>query len=301
MITVGLIGAADPRHGWFLAALHRRRAGVRIVGLSDPDPALRQAFSHQYDLPTWADHGELLTVAKPSLIAMAQPHAGGTVIDSLRAGTDVLVMPPICGTVAELDEISELVRSTGRRVTAVHTLCGHPAARTAKELVDSGRLGRPDLVSLIVGPDCIGDELKQAVAEAVQLFGWLTGTTSGSSGAGADDPEEAAAFGRLIVTIEGLAADGRAATLEVRRSELATGARIIQVAGNAGAVEWDAATGLLRSSIDGREPATVACGPFADPAEWVLTNLLRKPRPVISTEQSLATARLALSAITVAG
>ena len=301
MITVGLIGAADPRHDWFLAALQRRRAGVRILGLSDPDPALREEFGHQYELRTWADHGELLAVARPSLVAVAQPDAGRTVIDSLRAGADVLVMPPICTTVAELDEITELVGSTGRRVTAVHPYRGHPAVRTAKELVDSGKLGRPDLISLIIGPDCTGDEFDQAVIEVVHLFGWLTGVTSGAPGAGADDPQEAAAFGELIMRFDGVAANGRAATLEVRRSELATGARIVQVAGDAGAVEWEAGSGLLRSSVDGREPTTVACGPFADPAEWVLTHLLRKPRPLITTDQSLTTARLALSATAVAG
>ena len=301
MITVGLIGAADPRHKWFLAALHRRRAGVRILGLSDPDPVLRGEFGQQYELPTWADHGELLATARPSLVAIAQPDAGRTVIDSLRAGADVLVMPPICTTVAELDEISDLVDSTGRRLTAVHAYRGHPAVRTAKELVDSGKLGQPDLISLIIGPDCTGCELAQTVIEVVHLFGWLTKVTTGAPGARADDPEETAAFGELIVTIDGVAADGRAATLEVRRSERATGARIIQIAGDAGAVEWEAGSGLLRSSVEGREPATVACGPFADPADWVLTNLLRKPRPLITTEQSLTTARLALSATSVAG
>lgn len=295
MIRVGLVGAADPRHRWFLAALHRRRAGVRIVGLSDPDPVVREAFEQQYELPTWADHRELLAAARPSVVAVAQRDAGRTVIDALRAGADVLVIPPVCGTAAELDEIAGLTRSTGRRVTAVHTYRGHPATRTAKELVDSGKLGRPDLVSLIIGPDCNGEELKRAGSEAIDLFGWLTGVWSGTSGAGGDDPDDAAAFGQLILTVDGVAADGAPATLEVRRSELAAGARILQVAGDTGAVEWDASSGLLRSSVDGREPATVSCGPFADPAEWVLTNLLRKPRPVISTEQSLATSRTVLA------
>ena len=294
MITVGLIGAADPRHDWFLAALHRRRAGVRIVGLSEPDPDVREVFGQQYELPTWADHGDLLAAAKPSLVAVTRPDAGPAVIDALRTGADVLVVPPVCGNVAELDEIADLARSTGQRVTAVHTFRGHPAARTAKELVDSGKIGRPDLISLIIGPDCGGDELRQVVGEAVDLLGWLTGATPAAPADSADDPEDEA-FGQLILAVDGHTPEGDRAILEVRRSDLATGARIVQVAGDAGAIEWDAGSGLLRSSIEGREPATVSCGTFADPAEWVLTNLLRKPRPVISTEQSLATARTLLA------
>lgn len=304
MIRVGLIGGSDPRHRWFLTALRRRRAGVRIIGLADPDPAVRDGFRHQYDLPTWSDHRDLLAEAGPSLVAVTSPDPGPVVIDALRAGTEVLVVPPVCGSVAELDEIATLAGSTGRRVTAVHTHRGHPAARTAKELVESGRLGRPDLVSLIIGGDCVGEQLRRAVGEAVDLFGWLTGATSGAPGPIDDDPDDAAAFGKLILTIDGATADGNPASLEIRRSELAAGARIVQVAGESGAVEWDTSSGLLRASVgassgsasvSGQEPTTVSCGTFPDPGEWVLNNLLRKPRPVISTEQSLAATRIFLT------
>jgi len=294
MIRLGLIGAADPRHGWFLGPLRRRRAGVRIIGLSDPDQTVRDEFGGQYDLPTWADHDGLLD-ARPSLVAVTLPDPGAAVMVALQADADVLVVPPLCRTVAELDAIAALVRSSGHRVTAVHTFRGHPAATTAKELVESGRLGRPDLVSLIIGPDCTGDELALVVSEAVDLFGWLTGATVWTPGAIVDDPEEAAAFGQLILTIDGVGDGDLPATLEVRRSELATGARIMQVAGDGGAVEWDVRTGLLRASVDGKGPTTVACGPFARPDEWVLNNLLRKPQPAISTAESLAVARTMLA------
>lgn len=285
MISVGLVGASDPRHRSFLAALHRRRAGVRIVGLSDSDPAVRQEFAERYEFPTWSDHRALLAEARPSLVAVALHDAGPVVIDALRAGVDVLVAPPVATTIEDLDTIADLAASTGRRVTAAHTYRGHPAARTAKELIDAGRLGRADLMSLIIGPVDGGDQVR--LVEAMDVFGWLTGARSATAGSVADDPEDRA-FGELIMAVS-----SDSAALEIRgHPELAEGAGIIQVAGDAGAVEWDLRTGLLRSALDGREPVTVACGPLVSPAEWVLNNLLRKPHPVITTEQSLASTRM---------
>lgn len=303
MIRVGLIGASDPRHRSFLAALHRRRAGVRIVGLSDPDQAVRDEFGQLYDLPTWADHRDLLAQARPSLVAVAQSGAGQVVIDALRAGCDVLVAPPVCETLEELETIAGLVTSTGRRVTAAHLYRGHPAARTAKEMIAAGRLGRPDLVSLIIGDPISEDRMHVAVAEAMDLFGWLTEVSPAtirviSDPDQADDPEDAQAFGELVVAVAATPADDAGeAVLEVRRRpDLAGSAQLIQVAGDAGAVEWDVRTGLLRSALGGQSPVTVACGPLQNAAEWVLNNLLRKPHPVISTEQSLTTTRMWLIA-----
>lgn|GEM_PF-3527872 len=297
MIRLGLIGVADPRHRLFLAALLRRRAGVRVVGLGEADPALREEFAVAHDVPAWADHRELLTAARPSLVAVAVPDPGPVVIDALGAGADVLVAPPVCLRSDELAAIGESVRTTGRRVTAVATHRGHPAARTAKELVDAGRLGRPDLVTVIIGPQHDAERLPVTIGEAIDLFGWLTGARPGAARAVSadqaavdDDPHDATAFGQLIMTVDGKAGGGTA-VLEVRcRPDVAASSTIVQVAGADGAVEWDVGSGLLRSAVNGKEPVTVACGPFREPAEWVLNSLLRKPHPEIGTDETLASA-----------
>jgi len=295
VIRVGLVGGSDPRHRRYLKPLQRRRAGVRIVGLSDPDPAVRDEFALQYELPVFADHRELLAAIRPSLVAVTVPNPGPVVIDALRGGADVLVTPPVCLTAAELDEISDLARSTGRRVTAAHLYRGHPASLTAREIVSSGSLGTPDLVSLIVAADVSGGELDRIIGEALDLFGWLTGANLTAT-AIPDEPDEDRDFGKLILAM----ADtdpGRPVTLEVRRrSDLPQGQSILQVAGPSGAVEWDVASGVLRSAVNGGDPVAVSCGPFSDPAEWVLTELIRKPSPAITTEESLAATRSLLSA-----
>lgn len=307
MIRVGLIGAADPRHRWFLAAAERRRAGIRIADFSEPDAALRQELAWRYSLPGQPDHRALLAMSAPSLVAVAQrSDAGQAVIDALRHGADVVAAPPVCDTLSGLETIAGLVES-GRRVTAAHTYRGHPASRLAKELIDSDRLGRVELVALLAASDRDQRELRRAVLEGLDLFLWLTGATSGAISAVTarhparreDLPETRAAFGELTMIATATNPTGQADVIfEVRKRPNAaeTPEEVIQIVGTTGAMEWDVRTGLLRSALDGADPVAVSCGRLDQTAEWVLNNLLRRSRPVISTAHSLATTRMLLLA-----
>lgn len=70
-IRLGVAATADdPRVGWFLAAARRRRAGIRVVGVSDPAPVLREELT-EAGLPVLDDHLALLASARPSLVAVA--------------------------------------------------------------------------------------------------------------------------------------------------------------------------------------------------------------------------------------
>lgn len=305
MIRIGLIGAADPRHQWFLAAAERRRAGVQIADFSEPAAALRKELAWRYELPGRPDHRALLAAAVPSLVAVAQESgAGPAVLNALGHNADVLVAPPVCDTLAELEAIAKLVPESGRRLTAAHTYRGHPASRLAKELIDTGRLGRVEVVALLAAADGDEPELRRATLEGLDLFLWLTGASSGTISAVTDrhparteDPRQiGAAFGELtmIATAPNPTAEVR---FEVRsRSNAAEAPQVIQIVGSAGEVEWNVRTGLLRSDLDGADPVSISCGRFDQPAEWVLNNLIRRSQPVISTEHSLATTRMLLLA-----
>ncbi len=302
---MGLVGAADPRHRWFLAAAQRRRAGVRVVDVSEPDAALRQELTLQYDLPGRPDHRALLELSAPSLVAVAQRSGSGpAVIDALDHGVDVVVAPPVCDTLSELETIAGLVTRSGRRVTAAHTYRGHPASRVAKELLDDGRLGRGDLVALLSAGD--DDGFRRSMVDGLDLFLWLTGATSGQVSAvsndhpaRADDPAEFSdAYGALVVMVTASSPTWPGELiLEVRRRPgAAEGRELFQLAGSTGAVEWDVDSGLLRSAVNGADPRTVGCGRLDQPADWVLDNLVRRSRPAVSTAESLAATRILLLA-----
>ena len=298
MIRVGIVGAADPRATWFLAAARRRRAGVRIVGVSDPDEVARDQLAGLHGLPGWADHRTLLAEAQPSLVAIACPDPVPVVLDALRHDLDVVVAPPLAGHPDELTAIAELADTVGRRVTLALTYRGHPATRTAVELIN--RLGRVGLVSLVLGGEAAAGTHQLSIMEGLDLFQWLTGTTARSltsiddgHRARADDPDDLRrAFGELILVAE---TDDGAAGFEVRHQPGPVDRpEVIQVYGEAGAIEWDPRTGILRSALDEQAPVTLSCG-RPDQPEWVLNNLIRKSQPVISTAYSLELMRVLLS------
>lgn len=306
MIRMGLVGVADPRHRWFLAAALRRRAGICLVDVSEPDAGLRTGLAEQYDLTGRPDHRTLLAESAPSLLAVAQPSGSGPVVlDALAHGTDVVVAPPVCDNLSELDAITDLVAGSGHRVTAAHIDRGHPASRVVKELVDTGRLGDIDVVALVLADELDDVARRRAVLDGLDLYLWLTGVTGGTvcavtagHPARSEDPAELRdAYGELTMVVTAPARSGPGEVVfEVRRRPGAGATpEVLQVGGSTGAVEWDVRTGLLRSAVNDTEPRTVACGTL-EPAEWVLTNLLRRSRPAVSTEESLATTRIWLSA-----
>src|SRR5690606_33162897 len=67
MIDLGLAGVAGDRHRLFLEPFRRRRAGVRVVGFSEPDATARDDFAVLHPAPAFADHREMLTRAGPTM------------------------------------------------------------------------------------------------------------------------------------------------------------------------------------------------------------------------------------------
>jgi len=278
----------------------RRRAGVRIAGISDPGPQAREATAELFGLTSWSDHRELLEAANPTLVAIAAPDSGQIVIDALRHGADVLVAPPVCQSAEELDTIARIADETGRQVVAAHTYRGHPAARTAVELL--GQLGTIELVSLSIPGGADHAHAARSIVDTYDVFTVLLGTTADAAELAVDahpDPaddvtEVSEALGALLLTATVGGPEGP--VLEVRRQpESSTAREIIQVIGENGAVEWDVRDGMMRSAFGDRDPLTLSCGSFVHPEEWVLNNLIRRTPPVISTAHSLAAMRLLLT------
>ena len=60
----------------------------------------------------------------------------------LEAGFDVMCEKPMTMTVQEADELSALVKKTGRVFGLLHTYTGYPMVKLAKDIVKDGDLGR---------------------------------------------------------------------------------------------------------------------------------------------------------------
>ncbi len=300
MIKFALVGVADERHRLFVHPVQRRRAGVRAVGFSEPDEAARSDFALLHAIPAFADHRELLATAEPSMVAIAGPadETPGLILDALAAGVDVIVAPPVTTSSACLAALDEAAAESGRRLAVVHTYRTHPTVRLAREMIEQGRLGQVREVVLDAAESVAEDELAAATREVLELFRWFTGATAGTvsspdAASGlrqTDDVDE-----QLIMTVQaqGRAGDVRCEVVQARGVALSP--FLVQVIGDRGAVTWEVATGRFRSVIEGRPSPMIACGLPDDPAQWVLTDLVRRPPPTTVAEE-LWTTRLCVLA-----
>ncbi|WP_152365947.1 Gfo/Idh/MocA family protein [Microlunatus speluncae] len=300
MINFALVGVADDRHRLFVHPVERRRAGVRAVGFSEPDERARADFSVLHTIPAFADHRELLATAEPTMVAVAAP-AGDTtrvIIDALAAGVDVIVAPPVTVSAAGLDSLVDAAADSGRRLAVAHTYRNQAAVRLAREMIDQGRLGRVRQVILDAGESVSERELAAATLEALDLFRWFTGVTAGS----VTSPDEASGLRQtedvdeqVIMRVDGRATAGPARYEVVRSRGLDLTPFLIQVTGDRGTATWEVDTGNFRSVLRDRTSPLIPTGLPDDPSPWVLTDLVRRPRPTTTAEE-LWTTRIAVLA-----
>ncbi|GAB3743097.1 Gfo/Idh/MocA family protein [Microlunatus parietis] len=295
MIDFALVGVADERHRLFVHPVERRRAGVHVVGYSEPDETARAEFAVLHETPAFAGHRELLDGAKPTMIAVASPVevTAEVVRDALAAGVDVIVAPPLTGSLAEVDRLAEAATAGGRRLAVVHTYRNHPAFRLARELFDQGRLGRIREVVLEAAAEVADDALAAATREVLELFRWFTGVTEGTVtggvGAGTTVRQTGETEELVIMSVRGSGPDGDALAEVIRHPSAAGDTVVVQLIGDEGAVAWEVGNGRFRSMIGDRPSAVIACGLPADEAQWVLTDLIRRPAPSTVAEQLLST------------
>lgn len=275
-IALALIGVTEPRHRWFLAAAERRRAGVRVVGFSEADADARASCELRTGLAGYADPLSLMQAIAPELVAITGgPDPAAVALEIVRAGVDVLLTPTAAISPTALDALLDAARTSGRRVSPVHTYRSHPASRLAKELLVSGRLGRLELVSLVLPSAVVGEAAAEVVVEVLDLFGWLTDEHAELvTRAVHPDPADTD-FGELIMVVE--PNDTTEVVIEIRRGGDAK-APVLQVVGDQGAVEWDIQTGLFRSALADKPPVTVSAGRPAGQPDWVLNHLIRAAR-----------------------
>jgi len=303
MIDLGLAGVAGDRHRLFLEPFRRRRAGVRVVGFSEPDATARDDFAVLHPAPAFADHREMLTRAGPTMIAIADAGEATGVIarDALAAGADVIIAPPLVVPPGRLDDLAALATRYGRRLTMAYGHRNHPAARLARELVGQGRLGQVRRLVLDVSAAVPDERTTVAAAEVLDLFRRLTGVTggtvSGSVGVRADGDAEQ----EVVMTVTGTGPSGEVSCAVVRqtgpvdREAPAESPYLIRLAGESGEVAWEVTTGRFRSVIEEVVSPVISAGLPGDPAPWVLTDLIRRPEPSTPGQELLPT-RLCLLA-----
>ena len=137
---IGLIGAGS------IGARHIKAidevAHIELVAIADPSPAA-SSLAAARGIPVFVDADSMLSGADIEAVIIATPterhHAD--VMTALKHRKTVLVEKPITATMAEADEVTRYAAAQGCKVLVGHQRRYYPCARTAQEIIRSGRIG----------------------------------------------------------------------------------------------------------------------------------------------------------------
>lgn len=124
--------------------------GVELVAVADREPARAEAFAEKWGVPkVCGSLDELLTYRELESIHICTPQAlhHEQAIHVLQAGRHAIVEKPPARSVRELDDMLTTADANQRVLAVVFQQRAGTAARHVKELLDSGRLGRPLLAT----------------------------------------------------------------------------------------------------------------------------------------------------------
>jgi len=142
-LRVGLIGAGGITVA-HAGGYRRNPEAVVLAAVADPVTANAVERAAEFDAAVYDDYRTMLAEADIDAVDICLPHHlhKDAIVAAARAGKHVLCEKPLCLTPAEAAEITEAVAASGITVMCAHNQLFLPAVAKAKELLDSGLLGR---------------------------------------------------------------------------------------------------------------------------------------------------------------
>lgn len=143
---VGIIGAGS------IAELHAAavtRAGHRVVAVCDVREEAADRLASTYEAHGYTDHRRLLAEAEVDGVIVTVPHAlhAPIALDAIAAGAHVLIEKPLAVSSAEAHRIIAAAQVAGVVVAVGHVLHFMPNLVAADELIRSGAIGAPVLLT----------------------------------------------------------------------------------------------------------------------------------------------------------
>ena len=158
--------------------MHRSALGLAdmtVVAVADINPELGQRRANELHCPFYVDHQQLLAEIRPDVVVVMTPHPyhARIAIDCLEAGSHVLVEKPMAVQVAEADAMVAAAERAGRMLGVVFQQRFRPEIRAARQLLQSGQIGRIQHVTM--------SAVWTRTARYYQSAGWR-GTWKGEGG-----------------------------------------------------------------------------------------------------------------------
>jgi predicted dehydrogenase len=143
-IRVGIIGAGMIAHRAHAEAF-QAVPGAEVVAVADVDEPRAREFAEKYGIPrVFTDYEEMLERAGVDAVSVPLPvflHAPAT-IAALKAGKHVLCEKPMARSSAEAQAMVDAARASGKKLAVYWRHRFGAQAKKAKQLIDSGELGR---------------------------------------------------------------------------------------------------------------------------------------------------------------
>jgi phthalate 4,5-cis-dihydrodiol dehydrogenase len=144
MIGVAVLGLGRVGPGHARTVHENSRA--KLVAIADAVPHKLAAVAGEYPgCATYADYREALGRADVDAVIICLPHwlHEQAAIDAVRAGKHVLIEKPLADSVEECQRVVTAVRASRVKFMVGHTQHYYPIVVAAKQVLDSGRIGKP--------------------------------------------------------------------------------------------------------------------------------------------------------------
>jgi phthalate 4,5-cis-dihydrodiol dehydrogenase len=144
---VGIVGLGRISRGHAQAI--RQAEGVRLVAACDIDPERVARFTAEWGCAGTQDIRQLLERRDVDIVLLLLPHGlhEEATIQAAQAGKHIMVEKPMAMDVAACDRMIAAARAAGVQLFVAHTERFIAATRTAKRLLEEGRLGAPVLAT----------------------------------------------------------------------------------------------------------------------------------------------------------
>jgi glucose-fructose oxidoreductase len=119
---------------------------AEIVGISDEKPDRMADAAKNFNISrdrVFTDYRACLEKTRPDIVILcpATAHHGEWTQKVAPFGVHVLVEKPFAATLAEADRMVEAMKGTGKQLAINWPMAWYPGHRTAKRLIDEGRIG----------------------------------------------------------------------------------------------------------------------------------------------------------------
>ena len=141
--------------GGYMSATHMacyiQNPSVEVLGVIDPNENKGRKLAAEHGVEWFKDIKSAFSYRSADFCDVCLPsflHKDAT-IAAIEHGADVICEKPFSRLVEDAEEMMEAAAKHGRRLTVAHVCRFMPQYYKAKEILDSGRLGRPLYMSIM--------------------------------------------------------------------------------------------------------------------------------------------------------